>query len=101
MSAIATNPSAARTWSPWAASLQKRQSSCGPGKDPLLRDALGTHRDELADGRVDEPRRVVVAVPAARPVDEHDVVGLLAPARQAELVGQRAQACSTFLLLLR
>src|SRR6185312_7037940 len=73
MSLIATNPFAAWTWSPSRTSLQKRQSSRCVGKDPLLADRACPHAHELADGRVDEERRVVVAVAAPRPVDEHDV----------------------------
>src|SRR5690242_20027024 len=98
MSAIATNPSAARTWSPSRTSLQKRQSSGGPGKDALLGHARGPHSYELTDRGVDQPRRVVVAVATAGPVDEHDVVGLRLPAGEAELVRQRAQTCAALLL---
>src|SRR4051812_12700746 len=86
MSRIATKPSAACTWSPSRTRLQKRQSSCGSGKDPLLRHGVGAHRDELADGSIDEPRRVVVAVAAAGPVDEHDVLVLRAPAPEAQVM---------------
>src|SRR5690348_11882326 len=101
MSAIATNPSAARRWSPPATSLQNRQSSRGPGKDPLPGHAVRENVDELADRRIDEPRRVVVAVSAPGPVDEDHVVCLGLPAREAELVRQRAQARAALLLLLR
>src|SRR5687768_5373670 len=74
MSRIATNPSPLLTWSPSRASRQKRQSSLG-SEDPLLRDGLGADPNELSDRclRAHEPRRVVVAVAAARTVDEHDV----------------------------
>src|SRR3954447_6264343 len=98
MSRIATKPSAALTWSPSRTSVQKRQSSRGSGKDPLRGDALRTHVHELADRRVDEPRRVVVAVAASRPVDEHDVLGLARPAAEAQLVRERAQARAALLL---
>src|SRR3954471_1506239 len=101
MSAIATNPSAACTWPPSRTSMQKRQSSRGPAKDPLLGEALGAHPDELADRCLDEPRRVVVAVPAPGPVDEHHVVGLLAPPREAQVVREPAQTRAALLLLLR
>ena len=60
----ATKPSAARTWSPSRTSVQKRQSS--GSADPLLGDRRAADAHELADRRVDEPRRVVVAVAAAR-----------------------------------
>src|SRR4051812_20625864 len=100
-SAIATNPSAARTWSPSRTSLQNRQSSRGPGKDPLLGDALCPHPDELTDRSIDEPRRVIVAVPSTEPVDEHYVLRLLAPPREAQLVRERAQPCAARLLLPR
>src|SRR5437867_12642088 len=43
-------------------------------EDPLLRDPCRAHAHELAYLRADEPRRIVVPVAAARPVDEHDVV---------------------------
>ena len=50
--------------------------------------------DELADGRVDEERRVVVAVPAAGAVDEHDVVAaeLRLPAAPLELARESARS---------
>src|SRR5262245_55488829 len=102
MSRIATKPSAAWTWSPSATSRQKRHSSRGDGKDALLRQADSTGADELAYRRVDEPGRVVVAVAAARPVDQH-VVGrpeLRLPAPSAELVGKRAQPRATLFLHL-
>src|ERR1017187_7563408 len=72
MSLIATKPSARWTWSPSRTSMQNRQSSGCGGKDPLLGDTGRAHADELSDRRVDEPRRVVVAVAAAWAVDEHD-----------------------------
>src|SRR5262249_3626791 len=74
MSLIATNPCVALTWSPSRTSLQKRQSSCGVGKDPLLADRASAHANEVADRRVDEEGRVVVAVATPGPVDEHDVL---------------------------
>src|SRR5947209_15021804 len=86
MSLIATKPSSALTWSPSRYRLQKRQSSCGVGKDPLLGDGLCADMHQFADRRVDEPRRVVVAVAAPRTVDEHDVLLLARPPAQAELV---------------
>src|SRR4029079_14746257 len=83
MSRIATKPSTACTWSPSRTSVQKRQSS--GSANPLLRDLGAANAHELAHRRVDEPRRVVVAVAAAGPVDEHDVLApaLLAPAVEA------------------
>src|SRR5205807_9261593 len=72
ISRIATKPSAAWTCSPSRASSQKRQSS--GSENPLLRDGLAANGHELADGSAHEPRRVVVAVPAAGAVDEHDVL---------------------------
>src|SRR3954468_21885538 len=101
MSATATNPSAACTWSPSRTSVQKRQSSRGPGKDPLLLHALRAHVDELADGRVDEPGRVVVAVAPPGTIDEDDVLVLALPAAHAELVRERAQTPAAALLHVR
>src|SRR5215470_12836303 len=74
MSRIATKPSAALTCSPSRNSLQKKQFSASD--DPLLRDGRSADADELADLPAHEPRRVVVAVAAARPVDENEVVTL-------------------------
>src|SRR5438094_2247090 len=98
MSLIATSPSAAWMWLPSRASLQKRQSSRCSGKDPLLGDAIGSDAHELADRRVDEPRRVVVAVASARAVDEHHVLDLRPPTLDAELVRERAQTGAALLL---
>src|SRR4051795_10173932 len=83
MSRMATKPSAARTWSPSRTSVQKRQSS--GSADPLLGDRLAADAHQLADRGIDEPRRVIVAVTPARPVDEHEVLTaeLLAPAGEA------------------
>ena len=53
----------------------RRGSPQRGSEDPLLRDGGGADAHQLADGRVDEPRRVVVAVAAAGPVDEHRVLG--------------------------
>src|SRR5512140_635373 len=97
MSAIATKPSAACTWSPSRTSMQKRQPSRG-GKDALLGDARGADADELADRRLDEPRRVVVAVPTAGAVDEDDVLRLAHPPPDAQLVREGAQPGAPFLL---
>src|SRR5215470_19066150 len=72
MSRMATKPSPSCTWSPSRTSVQKRQSSGSP--DPLLGDRGATNADEIADGAVDEPRRIVVAVAATGPVDEDDVL---------------------------
>ena len=71
------------------------------GKDPLLGDGRRADADELADRRVDEPRRVVVAVAAAGSVDEHDVLAaeLALPAAQrrarARARGARRRAPSS------
>src|SRR6478752_5587501 len=83
ISRSATNPSVLWTCSPSRKSLQKRQSS--GSDDPLLGDRRSAHPDQLADVAADEPRRVVVAVAAARAVDEHDVAApdLGAPVLQA------------------
>ena len=69
---------------------------------PSLRDRPRAHPYELADGRLHEPRRVVGAVAAARPVDQHHVVGadLRVPASAAGLVRERAQARAPLLLHL-
>src|SRR5436305_14505437 len=72
MSCSAAKPSALATWSPSRASRQKRQSS--GSEYPLLRDGRAADADELADRRVDEPRRIVVAVAAAGAVDQDDVL---------------------------
>src|SRR5438270_505245 len=92
MSRMATKPSTAATWSPSRYSLQKRQSS--GSADPLLRHRFAADADELADGRVDEPRRVVVAVPAAGAIDEDEVVApdLRPPPRAARVVRELTQA---------
>src|SRR6266576_4922094 len=103
MSLIATKPLPLCTYAPSRAMLQKRQSSCCFGNDSLLGDPGGADAHERADGRVDQPGRVVVAVPAARAVDEHRVFSteLAEPAAEAEVVRERAQARATFLLHLR
>src|SRR3954451_11945033 len=94
MSLIATKPFALCTYAPSGAMLSNRQSSRCFGTDSLLRRGGGADANERPDGRVDEPRRVVVAVAAARRVDEARVLGaeLAAPARNAQLVGERPQA---------
>ena len=71
-------------------------------EDALLRHRGAADADELADGRVDEPGRVVGAVPAARPIDEDDVVAadLRRPARPARLVRERPQPGAALLLHL-
>src|SRR6266478_4763336 len=80
--------------------LQKRQSSGGDGKDALRRDCLRPYLNELADRRVDEERRVVVAIAAARAVDEHEVAGakLRSPATLFELIRECAQSRAALLL---
>src|SRR5437867_4478686 len=67
-------------------------------ENPLLRDRAPAYRDQLADGSGDEPRRVVVAVAASRPVDEDHVLtaDLLAPAPQARLPRKRTEPCAPF-----
>src|SRR5215207_4201633 len=99
MSFTATKPSPSRTWSPSATSLQKRQSGCDTD-NPLFAHLDRADADELTDGRVDEPRRVVVAVAPSRAVDEDDVRRpyLLAPATPACLARCRAQSRASFLL---
>src|SRR5579862_1009866 len=91
MSLIATKPFVFATYVPSWTMSQKRQSSRCDGNDSLLGDRLGTDADERPDRRIDEERRVVVAVAAARPVDEYDVVAaeLRAPAPLLELVRER------------
>src|SRR5262249_5082684 len=100
MSRIATRPSVAATWSPSRYSVQKRHSGSG-GTDALLGDGGAPDADVRADRRVDEPRRVVVAVAAAGAVDEHDVVTaeLRTPALEAGFVRGGAPACAAVLLL--
>src|SRR4029079_6953123 len=97
MSRTATKPSAARTWSPSRTSWQKRQSS--GSEDPLLGHAARPPADELAALASHQPGRVVVAVAAARAVDEYDVLAphLRAPALEARhprvaTPGRRARA---------
>src|SRR3954464_6416614 len=63
-SSIATKPLVWLTYSPSRTRRQKRQSSCDDGKDALLPHGGGPHADELADGRFEQERRVVVAVAA-------------------------------------
>src|SRR5690349_19189981 len=102
MSLIATNPLPLCTYAPSRAMLQKRQSSRRFGKDPRLRHGRCAHAHELAHRRVDEPRRVVVAVAATGAVDEHRVEAahLRVPAAQAQLVRQGTQPCAPLPLLL-
>src|SRR6476659_2275735 len=97
MSRIATKPSAARTWSPSRATVQKRQSS--GSEDPLLRGAACPDAHQLADLPAHEPGRVV-AVAAAGPVEEHDVLAsdLRAPASEARRAGVLAQALAALSL---
>ena len=70
-----------------------RRGSRHGSEHALFGDRGAADTDELADRRVDQPRRVVVAVAAAGTIDEHDVVGadLLTPAREARLVGCSAR----------
>src|SRR6266550_1610507 len=98
MSLIATKPSASRTWSPSLNKRQKRQSS--GSENPLLGDRRRAHAHELPDASVDEPRRVVVAVAAARAIDQNDVfrAELRAPALEAGLVRESAQPAAPLLL---
>src|SRR2546421_2896032 len=98
MPLIATNPSASRPWSPSLYSRQKRQSS--GSEDPLLRNRRRADTDELAHGRHAEPGRMVVAVAAAGPIDENEVVRpeLRAPALDARLVGGSAEPRASVLL---
>src|SRR5215213_10010032 len=100
MSLIATNPFALATWAPSLTMPQKRQSSRCDGNDALLADCGCPHAHELADAADDEERRVVVAVSAAGPVDEDDVLiaQLRAPAAPLQLVRQRAQPRTPLLL---
>src|SRR5439155_23285030 len=98
MSLIATKPSASRIWSPSLNNRQKRQSS---GSDnPLLLDRRRAHPHELTDGSVDEPRRVVVPVAAARSIDQNDILSaeLRTPALKAGLLRESAQAGTPLLL---
>src|SRR4029077_6726404 len=102
MSSIARSPSPRLTivaGSSPAWILQKMQSG-SRSKDPLLRHRRTADSDEFPNRRVDEPRRVVVAVAAARAVDEDDVLGtdLLAPAAHARVVRERAQPGAPLLL---
>src|SRR5690242_15382159 len=92
MSRMATKPSEELTWSPSRKSWQKRQSS--GSENPLLRDRSPTHWNELADLAAKEPGRVVVAVAAARAIDEDDILAsdLRAPAFEAGEARLLAQA---------
>src|SRR5262249_49698709 len=103
MSWIATKPFVLCTYAPSRAMLQNRQSSRCDAKDPLLRHVVRAHAHELADRRLDEEWRVVVAVPAARAIDEDDVraADLPAPAALLELARQRTQPRAPLLLRLR
>src|SRR5262249_5610831 len=100
MSWIATKPLDFATYVPSRTMSQKMQPSRRDGKDPLLRDRLGADADELAHRSVDEERRVVVAVAAARAVDEDDVVAaeLRVPAAPLALARERAQPGAALLL---
>src|SRR5690349_5092952 len=92
MSRMATKPSEELTWSPSRKSWQKRQSS--GSENPLLRDRSPKHGNELADLAAQEPRRVVVAVTAARSIDEDEILAadLRAPAFEAGEARLLAQA---------
>src|SRR6476646_3501397 len=94
MSLIATNPLARWTYDPWRAMLQKRHPSRCFGTNPLLSHAQASNCDQLTDRRVDEPRRVVVAVPPAGSVDQNpiDRPDLAGPARDAQVVRERPEA---------
>src|SRR5262245_36953938 len=100
MSLIATKASPSWTCSPSRTSWQNRQSS--GSADPLLRHLGGPHPDELADRRLDEPRRVVVAVAPTGAVDEDDVLApeLLAPAGETGHSRRLAQARASLPLRL-
>src|SRR4051812_39289735 len=98
MSRIATKPSLFATWSPSSTSWQNRQSS--GSDDPLLGDLDATDADEPADGRVDEPWRVVVPVAASGAIDEDDVIcaDLLTPASEARRFRRGPQPGTPILL---
>src|SRR3954452_14959837 len=100
MSLIATNPFALCRYAPSLAMLQNRQPSCCFGTNALLARGRRANTYERTDGRLDQPRRIVVAVAASRAVDEHCVLGadLALPVRQAQLVREGAQPCATLLL---
>jgi len=79
--------------------LQKRQSS--GSEDPLLRNGRAANPDELADLiGFDEPRRVVVPVAAAGPINEDDVIcaDLLTPACKTRCLRRSAQPGAPVLL---
>src|SRR3954451_14249949 len=97
-SRTATKPSAARTWSPSRPSWQKRQTS--GSENPLLGHAARPDADELADLASHQPRRIVVAVPAPRAVDEADVLApdLRAPSLEARNHRVLTQALAAFAL---
>src|SRR5919201_1570579 len=101
MSRIATTPGPVQTCSPSRYSRQKRQSS--GSEDSLLGDLSCADANELADVPVDEPRRVVVAVTAPRPVDQDEVFApdLRAPSCDACRLGRRTHACAPLFLHLR
>src|SRR3954454_23490422 len=101
MSWTATKPSAARTWSPSRTSWQKRQSS--GSENPLLGHAARPDADELAALASHQPGRIVIAVPAARAVDEDDVLApyLRAPALEARNPRMLAQALAALALDVR
>src|SRR5690348_864375 len=106
MSWIAKKPSSRRTnlagESPRAIA-QKMQSS--GSEDSFLGHRGRADADELARGQRarDEPGRVVVAVAAPGPVDEHGVhrADLVTPARERLLVREGAEAGAALLLRLR
>src|SRR5436190_16158369 len=88
MSSIATNPSARLTTVAGTSPRTIWQKTHSSGsEDPLLGDRRAARPYEVADAALDEPGRVVVAVAAAGPVDEDDVVtaDLLAPAPERRL----------------
>src|SRR6187200_435921 len=99
MSSMATKPSAALTCSPSRTSLQKRQSGC-EANDSLLGDVVRPNLHKLALRALDEPRRVVVAVPSPGPVDQHSLLApeLSGPPSAAGLGGERAEPSAALLL---
>ena len=80
---------------------QKRQSvAATTASTPSSATPTARARTSVADRRVDEPRRVVVGVAAARAVDEDDVLAPdpARPASPARAVGRRPQARAALLL---
>src|SRR5207247_2838863 len=63
-----------RTGEARTASARRRRVDASGSEDPLLRDRPRADTDELADGRIDQPGRIIVAVAEAGANDAHELI---------------------------